>query len=66
MDKYSQQDDRDIASPRTAPGGFGGQGAGSGLINSFVGSIFGKKKNHPSSMSQGAGKSTGGPLKLTY
>lgn len=41
MDKYSFPEERDIASPRTAPGGQGGQG---GLINSFVGSIFGKKK----------------------
>ena len=44
MDMNSYQDDRDIGSPRTAPGVFGGHGGGSGLINSFVGSIFGKKK----------------------
>ena len=60
MDRYSLPDDRDISSPRTAPGGQVSQG---GLINSFVGSIFGKKKNPTAST---MGKAAGGPLKLTY
>ena len=60
MDRYSAADDREAASPRTAPGGQPGQ---SGIINSFVGSIFGKGKNKTASS---MGKSAGGPLKLTY
>lgn len=58
MDKYSLNDGRDIPSPNTAPGGV----AGSGLIGSFVGSIFGKKKTTGGPMPGRAG----GPLKLTY
>lgn len=58
MDRHSLNDGRDIASPNTAPGGVGG----SGLIGSFVGSLFGKKKNM---MTPTPGKG-GGPLKLTY